>query len=120
MMEDFPAPVAPTPAPAPAVAAPAPAAVTVHQVLQAAAPPAVAAALAPRADEAYTLRLGTIAQRLGFSLQADFVANTLGIEAKTEGAAKLYRESDFDRICERLVTRIRTVQAERKLQPEVA
>lgn len=81
------------PAPAPTTAAvpapsPAPAVRFVQQVQPAAA------------NEPATLKLGTICDRLGFMMTSAFVAERLGISAaKTEGAAKLYRESDFLRIC---------------------
>lgn len=81
-------------APAPVVAAPAP--------VVAAAPVRVAPAPAPapRADEPATLKLGTVCERLGFTMTALFVTETLGIApARSEGSAKLYRESDFGRIC---------------------
>ena len=62
--------------------------------------PAAAPAPALRADEPATLKLSTICDRLGFTMTAAFVFDTLGIKpAKAEGAAKLYRESDFGRIC---------------------
>lgn len=53
-----------------------------------------------QAAEPATLKLGSICERLGFTMTAAFVADTLGIKpAKVEGAARLYRESDFGRIC---------------------
>jgi putative phage-type endonuclease len=76
-----------------------------------AAPPAVAVVTpvrafvpapvpAPQADEPATLRLGAVCDRLGFTMTSSFIADTLHIKpAKVEGAAKLYRESDFGRIC---------------------
>lgn len=52
------------------------------------------------------LRLGQMADRLGFSLTAAFLSE-LGFEpAATERASKLYHESDFPRICAALVARI--------------
>jgi predicted phage-related endonuclease len=72
---------------------------------------------APRADEPATLNLGVICERLGFTMTAAFVADTLGIAPKTEGAAKLYTERQFIAICERLVTRVRTVQANAQAVP---
>ena len=98
-----PAPVAPTPAPsavAPLVAVPA----------QPAAP-------SPRADEPATLKLVTICERLGVTMTAAFVADTLGIKpARVEGAAKLYRESDFGRICAALQQHIEQVYAAQREQ----
>ena len=93
-------------------------------------PPAVATAVAildqqypevrgaaPRADEPATLKLGVICERLGFTMTAAFVSDTLGIAPKSEGAAKLYTERQFYAICERLVTRVRTVQAHAQAVP---
>lgn len=52
------------------------------------------------------LKLGQMAERLGFVLTASFLAE-LGFEpAATDKAAKLYHESDFPRICAALVMRI--------------
>jgi hypothetical protein len=80
---------APPAAPAPAPVVPVRAAAPVPIVV----PP-------PKADDPITLKLGTVCERLGFTMTAAFVANTLGInQSRTEGAAKLYRESDFPRIC---------------------
>lgn len=71
-----------------------------------------AAAPAPRADEPATLKLGTICERLGFTMTAAFVGDTLGIRAaRSEGTAKLYRESDFSRICAALQAHIERVHA---------
>jgi predicted phage-related endonuclease len=97
----------------PAPAAPAPASVAVAATAAVPAPPA---APAPRADEPATLKLGTICDRLGFTMTSAFVADTLGIKpAKAEGAAKLYRESDFGRICAALQQHIeRTYAAQRE------
>jgi len=85
---------------------------------QAAAVPALVQSVVPvalpqaqRADEPATLKLGTICERLGFTITAVFVAESMGISPKTDGASKLYTERQFHAICERLVTRIRTVQA---------
>src|SRR5690606_12944784 len=66
-----------------------------------------AAAPAPQADEPATLRLGQINERLApISLSAQGLAD-LGItHAATDKAAKLYRESDFQRICAALIQRI--------------
>lgn len=77
---------------------------------QAKAAPAPVAAPAPEVrafqpapaamHEQATLKLGTVCERLGFTMTAAFVSDTLGIKpAKVEGVAKLYRESDFGRIC---------------------
>jgi predicted phage-related endonuclease len=61
-------------------------------------------------SEAATLKLGTICDRLGFTLTASFLADTLGItHSATDKAAKLYRPSDFERICAALVEHIARV-----------
>lgn len=79
----------PAPAPAPTAAA--------APVVRA---PVAAPIAAPKADEPATLKLGTVCERLGFTVTAVFVSETLGIKpARSEGSAKLYRESDFGRIC---------------------
>ena len=95
--------------------APAPAAAPAPAPMAAPAPQAVsrpAAAPAPRADEPATLRLGTICERLGFTMTAAFVGDTLGIKpAKTDGRAMLYREGDFGRICAALQRHIERAYA---------
>jgi hypothetical protein len=74
-----------------------------------AAPPPSVVQLRPAAPAA-TIRLGQIGERLGFPLTAEFVAQ-LGFQpVATEKAAKLYREADFDLICEALIAHVRTVQ----------
>lgn len=86
------------PVAAPPIAAP---------VVRAAAP---APLMPPRVDEPATLKLGTICDRLGFVMTSAFVADTLGIKpARIEGAAKLYRDSDFARICAALQSHIANV-----------
>jgi hypothetical protein len=69
-------------------------------------PPAAAqpaAPAAPRADEPATLNLGAICGRLGFTVSAQFVADTLGVQpARTEKASKLYTETQFAVICHQL------------------
>lgn len=66
-----------------------------------------APAPAPAAEaELPSLKLGMIAERLGFSLTADFL-KTLGFEpAATERASKLYRESDWAAIKAALIRHI--------------
>lgn len=66
-----------------------------------------APAPAPAAEaELPSLKLGLIAERLGFSLTADFL-KTLGFEpAATERASKLYRESDWPAIKAALIRHI--------------
>lgn len=87
-------------APAPAQAAPAPAPAVLPMRPVASVP-------APRADEPATLKLGTICDRLGFTVTSTFVSESLGIkQARVDGASKLYRESDFARICAALQAHI--------------
>ncbi len=57
-----------------------------------------------------TLKLGDIADRLGFNLTADFL-QSLGFTATTDRNAKLYQEADFPLICAALVNHIQAVQA---------
>lgn len=58
-----------------------------------------------------TLKLGDIADRLGFNLTADFL-QSLGFTATTDRNAKLYQEADFPLICAALVNHIQHVQAQ--------
>lgn len=58
-----------------------------------------------------TLKLGQIAERLGFTLTADFLKG-LGFEsAATDRASKLYHEADFTLILAALVRHIEAVQS---------
>lgn len=58
-----------------------------------------------------TLKLGQIAERLGFALTADFVKQ-LGFEpAAKEKGAILFHEHQYPQICEALVAHVRTAQA---------
>ncbi|MCI2809349.1 YqaJ viral recombinase family protein [Eoetvoesiella caeni] len=64
-----------------------------------------------------TLRLGHIADRLGFAVTADFL-QSIGFEpAGRERSSVLFHESDFDRICVALIGHINSV---RQQQLEVA
>jgi putative phage-type endonuclease len=75
-------------------------------------PPWTAPAATPKADEPATLKLGTICERLGFTMTAVFVSETLGVpHAATDKAAKLYRESQFVEICNALAKHIANVAA---------
>lgn len=66
-------------------------------IVNAMAPPP---APAPRADEPATLKLGTICERLAPVAITAAGLEALGIRhSATAGAARLYRESDFPRIC---------------------
>lgn len=58
-------------------------------------------------DELATLRLGTICERLGFTVTAAFLADTLHVKhSATDNAARLYRESDWPVICRQLIAHI--------------
>lgn len=59
-------------------------------------------------DSVPTLALGTISDRLGFNVTSAFLA-TLGFEATTVKAAKLFHESDFPLICRALIEHIESV-----------
>lgn len=62
---------------------------------------------APRADEPATLNLGAICGRLGFTVSAVFLADTLHIQpARTDKASKLYTESQFAAICRQLISHV--------------
>lgn len=97
------------PTPAPEVAAelpkPAPApAAPVAQVVRQIRPP-------QQAEEA-TLKLGEICARLGITLTASVIEDVLGIApAKVEKASKLYRPSDFARICDALIANVQKAKA---------
>jgi len=96
--------IAPPAAPTPEVSAAAPAepvkpVITVD--LDTTPPPPQAA------EEPATLKLGTICERLGFSLTEAFIAG-LGIERRgTDKRAVLYRESDWPAIKAALITKLK-------------
>lgn len=85
------------PPPAPVVA-PAPAVVT-----------RTAPAVTLPKDEPATLPLGKLCERLGFTVTADFLGE-LGFQAHRDRSARLYRESDFPRICQSLIQHLQFVQ----------
>lgn len=61
-------------------------------------------------DAGATIKLGSICERLGFMVTADFL-RSLGIEAASrERNAILYRESDMPRICNALIRHIENVR----------
>lgn len=92
------------PKPAPAQAAPA---APVAQVVRQIRPTA-------QAEEA-TLKLGEICARLGITLTAGVIEDVLGIApAKVEKASKLYRPSDFARICDALIAHVQKAKAGRQ------
>lgn len=80
-----------------------------------AAPPPQQPAPAPRIaapaarNEPATLKLGTMADRLGFRLSREFVADTLGFEPAI-GSAMLWCESEWPRICAALIAHVGRVQ----------
>lgn len=97
----------PTPAPEAAAELPKPAptpAAPVAQVVRQIRPTA-------QAEEA-TLKLGEICARLGLTLTAGVIEDVLGIApAKIEKASKLYRPSDFARICDALIAHVQKAKA---------
>jgi hypothetical protein len=77
-----------------AAPAPLPAAAVVVSIARPAPAPA------PVANEAATLKLGAICERLGFVVSASFIGDSLGIQpAAREGVARLYTETQFRAIC---------------------
>lgn len=59
------------------------------------------------ANEPATLKLGTICDRLGFTVSAAFLADTLHIRpARTDGRAALFTERQFGVICAQLVSHV--------------
>ncbi len=69
-----------------------------------------AADAAPTDDEPATLKLGVICERLGFTVTAGFMADTLHIPHRaTDKRALLYRESDWPLICRQLASHISAV-----------
>ena len=80
-------------------------------IAKAAAPVAQAPAARPAPASAMpTLKLGTIAERLGFGLTADFLS-TLGFEPTRVKSAALYHDHQFNDICAALVDHINSVCA---------
>lgn len=75
---------------------------TLADVVHAGAPKHIADIIAPRTP---TLRLGVINERLGFTVNAEFLAG-LGFSATTDKGAKLYHEEDFGRICAAIVNKV--------------
>lgn len=77
----------------------------------AATPIKTAAAVQQAADDGPYFKLGDLSDRLGFVVSASFMSS-LGFEAAArERGATLYREIDFPRICDALVSHIQAVQA---------
>lgn len=72
-------------------------------------PAAVRQAMAPQTTAAApTMALGAISERLGFNVTSAFLA-TLGFEATTVKAAKLFHEEDFPAICRALIEHIESI-----------
>jgi putative phage-type endonuclease len=67
-------------------------------------------AAAQPAEEA-TLSVGEIGRRLGFTLPSTFIESHLGVKARAQGAAKMYRASDFERICSALIQYVERVRS---------
>ena len=59
-------------------------------------------------DEGKTLKLGEISSRLGLTITADFMAQLGFHPVETEKSAKLYRASDFIRICAAIINHIQS------------
>jgi putative phage-type endonuclease len=87
--------------------------VTHGDVVRVMMPATVRQAMAPKPaakpETPPTLTLGEISTRLGFNCTSAFLA-TLGFEAATVKAAKLYHSDDFTAICEAIKTHITEVQ----------
>lgn len=59
----------------------------------------------PTTNKPATLKLGTICDRLGFTVSAAFLADTLHVKpAKVDGRASLFTESQFRLICSQLMS----------------
>ena len=69
----------------------------------------IAAARTAAPASAPTLRLGQIAERLGFSLTADFLASLGFAAAGRDRAAVLYHEADFPSMCAALIRHVTAV-----------
>lgn len=71
------------------------------------------AMMAQAEDSAPTLKLGTIAERLGFSLTADQIKAIVGIDPAAKGrTGTLYHEHQFGAICYGIQRRVRDVFAQ--------
>ena len=80
-----------------------------HEAAVAVMPVSVRQAMAPKPKNEPTLTLGTISNRLCFNVTSVFLAS-LGFEATTIKASKLFHEEDFPAICEAIKTHISEVQ----------
>lgn len=63
-----------------------------------------------------TLKLGTIAERLGFAVTAEFLLS-LGFKHTTEKGAKLYHEGDFKLICAAIIRHVSAAAARTDFSP---
>ena len=71
----------------------------------------------PASNEPATLTLGAICARLGFTVSAAFLADTLSIHpARTDKAAKLYTETQYQAICRQLLEHIGAVAEQYSLE----
>jgi len=82
--------------------------VTHGDVVKVMMPATVRQAMAPKADTPPTLILGEISTRLGFNVTSAFLA-TLGFEATTVRASRLYYEENFVEICQAIQAHIESV-----------
>jgi hypothetical protein len=86
--------------------APAPAPMAAATVQAVSAPASVTTTLSD--DEPATLKLGTICERLGITMTAEFVGEILNVKpAKVAGSACLYTEAQYQRICNALISHTR-------------
>lgn len=95
-------------------AAPAPAHSQVVQQM----PASVRQAMAPKPTTPPGLRIGEIANRLGFGITESFLRHMDFVPAGKQGASVLYHETDFPLICQALITHISEVQEQ--YEPETA
>jgi putative phage-type endonuclease len=68
-----------------------------------------------------TLKLGTICERLGFTVTAAFLADVLHVKhSAADKAARLYRESDWPVICRQLIAHISAAREIHERSAELA
>lgn len=82
-------------------------------------PAAVRQAMTSKPAAEPTMTLGDLSAKLGFNVTSAFLA-TLGFEAKTVKAAKLYQEDDVIAIGDALIGHIRKVQRQHQMEPATA
>jgi predicted phage-related endonuclease len=83
-----------------------------HRTLSTPVTPIATARPAAAPTTPASLRLGQIAERLGFALTADFLTSLGFAPAGRDRAAVLYHESDFQPICAALIRHISMAQAQ--------